>query len=118
MPGLNSQRAFAARRFAGAAWAGVKSRYARPLSEDGFGISLMQGQALGLAILLVPAQIEPAQPIEDGIERGLRIALDVGIVDAQDHGAAVVAGVEPIEDERARAADVQKAGGRRREANS
>jgi hypothetical protein len=47
----------------------------------------MQIEALGLAILLVPSQIEPAQALEDGIERGLGVALDVGVVDAQDHGA-------------------------------
>jgi hypothetical protein len=117
MPGLNSQclrRAPIRRRLA----AGVKSRYASPFAEDRFGGLLMHGQALGLAILLVPSKIQPAQPVEDGIERSLRIALDVGIVDAQDHRAAVVAGVEPVEDERARAADMEKAGGRRREANS
>ena len=78
----------------------------------------VQRQPLGLAILLVPTEIEPAQALEDGIERGLGIALDVGVVDAQDHGAAVVAGVEPVEDEGARAPDVQKAGGRRRKTNS
>ena len=43
---------------------------------------------------------------------------DVGIVDAQDHGAAVVAGIEPVEDEGARAPDVQKARGRGRKTNS
>ena len=69
-------------------------------------------------VLLVPAEVEPAQALEDGIERGFGVALDVGIVDAQDHGAAVVAGVEPVEDEGARAADVQKASGGRRKANS
>ena len=78
----------------------------------------MQREPLGLPVLLVPAEIQPAQPLEDGIERGFGVALDVGIVDAQDHGAAVVAGVEPVEDEGARAPDVQKARGRRRKADS
>src|ERR1019366_5943425 len=88
------------------------------LVEDRLRRFPMHRQALGLAILLVPSEIQPAQTIEDGIERSLRIALDVGIVDAQDHRAAVMARVEPVEDERARAADMEKAGGRRREANS
>src|ERR1017187_1280091 len=64
-----------------------------PLLEDGLRGFPMHRRALGLAILLVPSKIEPAQPIENGIERRLRIALDVGIVDAQDHRAAVMARV-------------------------
>ena len=46
------------------------------------------------------------------------VALDVGVVDAEDHGSVVVAGIEPVEDERAGAADVQKPCGRRREADA
>jgi hypothetical protein len=42
-------------------------------------------------------------------------ALDVGVLDAQQHRAAVVAGVEEVEDRGARAADVEKAGRRRGE---
>ena len=67
----------------------------------------MQIEPLGLAIQLVPPKIEPLQPVEDGIERSLRIAFDVGIVNAQHHGAAVVARVQPVEDEGACTADVQ-----------
>ena len=88
------------------------------LLEDRLGRLPMQRQALGLAVLFVPAEIQPAQPFEDGIERGFGVALDVGVVDAQDHGAAVAAGVQPVEDERARAADVEKARGRGRKADS
>ena len=78
----------------------------------------MQIQAIGLAVELVPSQIEPVQAFEDGIERGLRVALDIRIVDAQDHGAAVVAGIQPIENERSRAADVKIARRRGRKADS
>ena len=62
----------------------------------------VQGQALGLLVLLVPGETEPAQAFEDGLHAGVRVALDIGVIEAQDHGAAVVAGVEPVEDEGAR----------------
>ena len=39
-----------------------------PLAEDRLGHLPMDGQALGLPVLLVPSKIEPAQPVEDGIE--------------------------------------------------
>ncbi len=88
------------------------------LFEDRLGDAAVQGEAVGLPVLLVPAEIEPAQAFEDGIEGRLGVALDVGVVDAQDHRAAVVAGVEPVEDEGARAADVQIARGGGRKADS
>ena len=74
-------------------------------------ISRCRSSALGLLVLFVPAEAEPAQAVEDGVERGLGVALDVGVVDAQDHGAPVVAGIEPVENVVSRAADVQKARG-------
>ena len=46
----------------------------------------------------------------------LRGALAVGVFDAQHHPAAVLLGVKPVEQRRARPADMQKAGGRRSEA--
>ena len=88
------------------------------LRENRLGGLAVQGEALGLLVLLVPAEIEPAQAVENGIERGFGVALHVGIVDAQDHSAAVAAGEEPIENEGARAPDVQKARGRGREPDS
>ena len=42
----------------------------------------------------------------------------VGVLDAEEELAAVLARVEPVEERRARAADVQVAGGRRREAEA
>jgi hypothetical protein len=109
---------FAARRFASIGLGRREVAVRQPLFEDRLSRGLVHRQPLGLAILFVPTQIEPAQPVEDGIERRLRVAFDVGIVDAQDHRAAIVARVKPVEDERARAADMEKAGGGRREANS
>ena len=75
-------------------------------------------EALGLLVLFVPVEAQPAQPLEDGLHAGVGVALDVGVVQAQHHGAVVVAGIEPIEDEGAGAAHVQKAGGRGRKANA
>ena len=64
---------------------------------------------------LVPIDPQPAQAIEDaGDHLGLR-ALDVGVFDAQDERAAVTAGIQPVEESGARAADMQVAGGRRGE---
>jgi len=38
------------------------------LLEDGFGHLTVQGQAIGLPVLLIPAEIEPSQALEDGGE--------------------------------------------------
>ena len=84
----------------------------KALGEDGFGLPAVQGKAFGLLVLFVPVETQPAQALEDGLDAGLGVALDVGVVQAQDHGAVIVAGKEPIEDKGARAADVQEAGGR------
>src|SRR5690242_2827082 len=73
---------------------------------------LVQLEPLRLAILLVPRQIQPVQPFVDGVQRFFRIALEIRVVDAQNHGAAVTTRVQPVEDKSARAADVEKASGR------
>ena len=64
----------------------------------------------------VPVEAEPAQPVEDRVDRRLGRALAVGVLDAQQHLAAEAAGIEPVEQGRARAADMEEAGGRGREA--
>ncbi len=78
----------------------------------------MKIQALGLFVLFVPVETEPLQAFEDRGEGGVGIAFDVRVVDAEDHGSFIVAGVEPIEDEGAGAADVEESGGRRGEADA
>ena len=88
------------------------------LGEDRFGQLAVQAEPLGLLVLFVPLQAEPAQSFKDGLHAGVGVALDVGVVEAQDHGAAVVAGVEPVEDEGSRAAHVEKTCGGGREAHS
>ncbi len=88
------------------------------LGEDGFGLLAVQGEALGLLVLFVPVETQPAQSFEDGLDAGVGVALDIGVVEAQHHGSVVVAGIEPIEDEGAGAADVEKAGGRGRKTDA
>ena len=53
----------------------------------------VQGQALGLLVLFVPGEAQPAQSFKDGLDAGVGVALDVGVVEAQHHGAVVVAGI-------------------------
>ena len=78
----------------------------------------MQSQAFGLLVFLVPPQIEPAQTFEDGVDGGVGVALDVGVIQAQDHGSSIVTGVEPVENEGPGTANMQKTGGRRRKSNT
>ena len=51
----------------------------------------MQIEALRLAVELIPTQGQPVEAVEDGIERRLRVAVDIGIVDAQHHGPFLLA---------------------------
>ena len=71
--------------------------------------------ALGLAVgavfatdlgALVPVQPEPAQGVEQHEVGVLGVPLGVGVLDAEDEGAAVVAGEGPVEERGARHADV------------
>src|SRR5579862_8068616 len=71
----------------------------------------MLGQPIGLAVFFIPAQIEPFQAVENGVERGLGVAVDIRVVDAQDHRAAGVTRIKPVENKGARAPDVEEAGG-------
>src|ERR1700722_9915996 len=66
--------------------------------------------------LAVPIEAEPFEPVENRIDRRLRRPLAVGVLDAQQELAAEALGVEPVEQRRARAADMQEAGRRRCEA--
>src|SRR3546814_1152250 len=64
----------------------------------------------------IPVEPEPAQPVEDRVDRGLGGAGAVGILDAQQELAAVVAREQPVEQRGARAADMEETRRRRREA--
>ena len=60
----------------------------------------------------VPIQPEPMQAVVNRRGSFLRVARFVGIFDAQNKCAAVMPREEPVEERRARAADVQIAGRR------
>src|SRR5262249_42156678 len=64
----------------------------------------------------VPLHAEPLQRADDLFRVMLARALNVCVLDAEQHRAAVTARVEEIEDRGARAADVQESGRRRSEA--
>ena len=67
---------------------------------------------------LIPVEPQPAQTLHDARDHLPRRSLGVGVFDAQDEGAAMAAGVEPVEQRRAGAADVEIAGRRRRETDA
>src|ERR1039458_7560949 len=69
--------------------------------KDRVGDLAMQGNALGLLVLLVPPEVEPAQTFEDGVDGGFGVALDIRVIQAEDHGSSIATGVEPVEDEGA-----------------
>ena len=78
----------------------------------------MQVAAVGLSVLLVPIQLKPLQAVENGIERRLGIAIDIGVVDAQDHRAVVAARIEPVENERPGASNMKVTRRRRGETDT
>ena len=97
---------------------GCEVAVSQALLEDRVCDLAMQGHAFGLLVFLVPSEVEPAQTVEDGIDGGVGVALDIGVIEPQDHGSPVVTSVEPVEDEGASAANVQKTRGRRSESNA
>jgi len=60
---------------------------------DGLAHRFVKRKTFGLAILLVPRQVEPFETFKDGLQRFFGIALEIGVVDPKNHGAAVPAGV-------------------------
>src|SRR5664279_2092250 len=88
------------------------------LLKDGAGDLAVQGQAFGLFVFFIPTKIEPAQTLEDGVDGGVGVALDIRIIEPQHQGSSVATGVEPVENESASTADVQKTCRRRRESNA
>src|SRR6185295_7067409 len=62
--------------------------------------------------LVVPVEAEPLQAVDDGLDRFLGGALAVGVLDAQAEDAAVMPGIQPVEQGRAGASDVEEAGRR------
>ena len=83
------------------------------------GVRRVEMQPLGLAIgtvraadvrPLVPVEPEPAQVLEDALLRLARRSLGVGVLDAEDERAVLAVRQQPVEERRARVADVQLAG--------
>ena len=54
---------------------------------------LVERQPLRLLVFLVPPKVEPLQSLEDRLHRGIRIALDVGVIQAKHHGPGVPSGI-------------------------
>ena len=75
--------------------------------------------ALGLMVgTLVPVEAEPAHALQDAVNHLRGRALEIGVLNAQDQRAAVMASEQPVEQRGARAAHVQVSGGRGREADA
>jgi hypothetical protein len=55
----------------------------------------------------IPFETEPFQAIEDGGDGLLVVAFAIGVLDAQQKLAVAASGIQPIEQSRAGAADVQ-----------
>jgi hypothetical protein len=73
----------------------------------------VQGSALELEHRrLLGGEAQPAQPVEDRVDRLLGGALPVGILDPQQVPPAMVAGKEPVEEGRPGTPDVQVTGRR------
>src|SRR5437868_755319 len=66
----------------------------------------------------VPIESEPFQTVVNRGGSFLGVAFRVSVFDSQNEFAAVMTDKEPVEQSRARAANVQIAGRRRREANT
>ena len=91
------------------------------------GVRAIDVQPLGLPVrpvfaagldALAPLEPHPPQIVEDRLLRLARRPLDVGVLDAQDERAALTAREQPVEQRRARVADVQLPGRTRRESKS
>ena len=78
------------------------------------GVAGRAGELVG--DVAVPLKAEPRQAVENGVDRRLGRTRTVGIFDAQQELAAMMAGEQPVEERGAGAADVQEAGRRGGEA--
>jgi hypothetical protein len=79
----------------------------------------MTGSVFSLEVgTLVPGDAEPGESIQDDAGVLLGAALAIGILDPQHMGAAGMAGEQPVEQCRARAADMEVSCGGGCESNS
>ena len=79
-----------------------------------FGVARLELRLeIGFAVAADP---QPFEPVEDRVDRRLGRAGAIGVLDPQQIFAAVMAREQPVEERRARAADMQEPGRRGREA--
>ena len=99
-----------------------EDREMRDKSLTALAAALQAGAALGVLALvdrpLVPVDPQPLERVEDLLDVLRRGALAVRVLDPEHELPVRAAGQKPVVQCRARAADVQLAGWRRREANS
>ena len=97
---------------------------AHPFLQQPPGVLGIRLQALGLAVrakgapdfdAFVPMQAHPPQILEDSLLGFAGRPLQVGVFDAKDERALLTSGEQPVEQGRARVADVQVTGGGRSE---
>ena len=67
--------------------------------------------------IAVPMQAKPIEPVDDRVHRLARRARAIGVLDPQAEQAGMMLREQPIEERRARAANVKEAGGRGGEAD-
>ncbi len=67
-------------------------------------------EPVGLAVLLVPVDTEPAKTAVDGIDQFRLAAVSVCVLDPQHKHAAGFAGVHPVKERRPGATDVEVSG--------
>ncbi|MEY9709268.1 hypothetical protein ABIF03_001410 [Bradyrhizobium elkanii] len=60
--------------------------------------------------LAVPIELEPLQAVQDGVDRLLGRAFTVGVLDPEQHLAAELPGIEPVEQRGAGTSDMEEAG--------
>ncbi len=90
-----------------------------PVGEQLAGDVLVASEAVELERdLAVPVEAEPGERLLDLRDRVLDLAAHVRVLDAQQELAALVTGVEPVEERGADAPDVEEAGGAGSEADS
>src|SRR5690606_34628584 len=98
-----------------------------PLLQQLVDVFTVDGGAFTLAIRsvgpalvrpLIPVEVQPLERGEDVLLRLARAAYLIGILDAQNEFAAVLAGEAEVEQRDVRGAHVRIAGGRRRNAGS
>ena len=79
-------------------------------------LAVARGAAELVDDVAVPIEPEPFQPVQDRGDGRLGRSLPIGVLDPEQHLAAALFGVQPVEQRGAGASDMEKAGGRGRKA--